>query len=203
MKRNYWPLFFIGIFSFVFSMIIWTITKAVSVPTVEDRSFMKKYQDVDEHFNVMMESNQKFLSKYNFEMYLNDKEFDLTTEDIKYSQRVIEKHSENKNLLKIGQNNIKIVITDKVTKEKKDVKIDLIVSKTMTNDSDISISNDNFTNTNNTFSSNFDIKEANNWIITGSFNVDETIGYIYIKTNEKKKKAFSFSHFKSNQRLYL
>ncbi|WP_419673186.1 hypothetical protein [Aliarcobacter butzleri] len=119
MKRNYWPLFFIGIFSFVFSMIIWTITKAVSVPTVEDRSFMKKYQDVDEHFNVMMESNQKFLSKYNFEMYLNDKEFDLTTEDIKYSQRVIEKYSENKNLLKIGQNNIKIVITDKVTKEKK------------------------------------------------------------------------------------
>ncbi|WP_419673185.1 hypothetical protein [Aliarcobacter butzleri] len=59
----------------------------------------------------------------------------------------------------------------------------MIVSKTMTNDSDISISNDNFTNTNNTFSSNFDIKEANNWIITGSFNVDETIGYIYIKTN--------------------
>ncbi|KLD98712.1 hypothetical protein [Aliarcobacter butzleri] len=183
MKRNYWPLFFVGIFSFVFSMIVWTISKAVSVPTVEDRSFMKKYQDVDEHFNVMMESNQKFLSKYNFEMYLNDKEFDLTTEDIKYSQRVIEKYSENKNLLKIGQNNIKIVITDKVTKEKKDVKIDLVVSKTMTNDSDISISNDNFTNANNTFSSNFDIKEANNWIITGSFNVDETIGYIYIKTN--------------------
>ena len=35
-------VFFIGIFSFVFSMIIWTIMSAVSVPVIEDRSFMKK-----------------------------------------------------------------------------------------------------------------------------------------------------------------
>ena len=31
--------------------------------------------------------------------------------------------------------------------------------------------------------SNFEIKEANNWIITGSFTIDGTTGYIYIKTN--------------------
>ena len=29
----------------------------------------------------------------------------------------------------------------------------------------------------------FEIKEPNNWIITGSFTVDGIIGYIYIKTN--------------------
>ena len=72
-KRNYWPLFFIGIFSFVFSMIIWTIMSAVSVPVIEDRSFMKKYQDVDENYNNMMDSNSLFLSKYDFEFYVNDK----------------------------------------------------------------------------------------------------------------------------------
>lgn len=183
MKRNYWPLFFIGIFSFVFSMIIWTIVKSTSVPTIDDRSFMKKYQDVDEHYNSMMESNQNFLTKYNFEMYINDKKFDLTTQDIKYSQRVIEKNAINKNLLKVGINNLKIVVTDKLTNEKQDVKIDLLVTKTITNDSDISLTNKDFTNQNTIFSSNIDIKEANNWIITGSFSVNEAIGYIFIKTN--------------------
>lgn len=183
MKRNYWPLFFIGIFSFVFSMIIWTIVKSTSVPTIDDKSFMKKYQDVDEQFNSMMESNQNFLSKYNFEMFINDKKFNLTTQDIQYSQRVIEKNAINKNLLKVGENNLKIVVTDKLTHEKQDVKIDLVVTKTMTNDSDISLNNENFINTNNIFSSNLDIKEANNWIITGSFGVKETLGYIYIKAN--------------------
>ena len=35
----------------------------------------------------------------------------------------------------------------------------------------------------NTNYSTFEIKEPNNWIITGSFTVDGIIGYIYIKTN--------------------
>ena len=73
MKRNYWPLFFIGIFGFVFSMIVWTVKSAVSVPIIEDKSFMKKYQDVDEHYNDMMTSNAAFLSKYNFELMVNEK----------------------------------------------------------------------------------------------------------------------------------
>ena len=51
MKRNYWPLLFIGIFTFTLGMIIWTIKSAVSVPVIEDNSFMKKYQDVDENYN--------------------------------------------------------------------------------------------------------------------------------------------------------
>ena len=89
MKRNYWPLFFIGIFGFTIAMIIWTIKSAVSVPVVEDRSFMKKYQDVDDHYNEIMDSNKLFLSKYDFELILNDKKFSLTTDDIKYSQRVM------------------------------------------------------------------------------------------------------------------
>ena len=54
-------------------MIIWTIMSAVSVPVIEDRSFMKKYQDVDENYNNMMDSNSAFLDKYSFELYLNDK----------------------------------------------------------------------------------------------------------------------------------
>ncbi len=183
MKRNYWPLFFIGIFSFVFSMIIWTIMSATSVPIIEDRSFMKKYQDVDEHYNEMMDSNKLFLSKYDFELILNDKKFPLTTEDIRYSQRVMEKISQHKNSLKIGQNSIKITVLDKITQNKKDVNIELVVSKAIANDADLILKNKNFENKDKVYNSTFELKEENNWIITGSFIVDGITGYIYIKTN--------------------
>ena len=183
MKRNYWPLFFIGIFGFTFAMIIWTIKSAVSVPVVEDKSFMKKYQDVDDHFNEMMDSNKLFLSKYDFELTLNGKVFPLTTEDIKYSQRVIEKISQHKDILKVGNNDMKIIISDKITKNKKDATIELVITKVMSNESDIILRNENFQNSNGVNNSTFELKEANNWIITGSFTVDGIIGYIYIKTN--------------------
>lgn len=182
-KRNYWPLFFIFLFSFVFSMIIWTIMKATSVPPIEDKSFMKKYQDVDASYNNMMDSNELFLKKYNFELIINDKKFDLTTEDIRYSQRVIDKNSTHKNSLKVGKNIINFIVTDKVTNEKKNILIDLIITKALTNDSDLILNSQNFKDENKIFTSGFDIKEANNWIITGTIKVDDNIGYIYIKTN--------------------
>ena len=183
MKRNYWPLFFIGIFGFTFSMIVWTIKSAVSVPVVEDKSFMKKYQYVDDNYNQIMDSNKLFLSKYNFELELNGFKFPLTTEDIKFSQRVIEKVSAHKDALKVGQNNIKIVATDKITNEKKNINIEIVVSKTISNDSDLILKDENFSVDNNTYNSTFEIKEANNWLITGSFTIDGILGYIYIKTN--------------------
>ena len=158
MKRNYWPLFFIGIFSFVFSMIIWTIYKTSQASLDEDRSFMKKYQDVDENYNNIMNSNKEFLSKYNFELYINDKKFDLTTEDIKYSQRVLEKYSEHKNLLTVGQNSLKIFVTDKVSNEKKELNIELSVTKSNSNSSDIVINNSNFNENEKTYISTFEIK---------------------------------------------
>ncbi len=183
MKRNYWPLFFIGIFGFVFSMIVWTVKSAVGLPVIEDHSFMKKYQDVDENYNNMMTSNNLFLSKYNFELDVNNNKFDLTTADIKYSQRVVEKYSEHKNVLKVGKNILKVIVTDKITNEKKDANIQLVVSKTITADADMALINENFQNAEKTYITEFELKEANNWIITGSFTVDGIIGYIYIKTN--------------------
>lgn len=156
---------------------------ATSVPVIEDRSFMKKYQDVDENYNNMMDSNSVFLDKYSFEFYMNDKKFDLSTADMMYAQRVIEKHSKHKDSLNVGENSIKIVVIDKQTNEKKDVDVTLIVTKSIANDSDIVLNNENFTNDNKTYSSKFEIKESNNWNISGSFKVGENIGYIFIKTN--------------------
>ena len=156
---------------------------AVSVPVIEDRSFMKKYQDVDENYNNMMDSNSAFLDKYSFELYLNEKKFDLSTTDMMYAQRVIEKHSKHKDSLKVGENSLKIVIVDKQTNDKKDVDVSLIVTKSIADDSDIVLNSEKFLNDNKIYSTKFEIKESNNWIISGSFKVGENIGYIFIKTN--------------------
>lgn len=184
MKRNYWPLFFIGIFLFTFSLIVWTVVNAVKSPVSEDESFLRTYQDVDANYNDIINSNQKFLSKYDFSLDINDVNFDLTTDDIRYSQRVLEKHSKHKNLLKFDkQNDIKLFVIDKITKEKKDIDIVLKITLSSSNDFDILLKNDNFTNTSNEYVSTFKILEENNWNITGTFKVDGITGSIYIKTN--------------------
>ncbi len=156
---------------------------AVKLPVHEDKSFLKTYQDVDSNFNNMMTSNKIFKHKYNLEFILNTKKLGLTTSDIKFSQRVLEKKSIHKDLLKNGTNNLTINIYDKKTSKKLAVKINLNITKSILNDSDIGLSNKNFSNNLNQYSSKFEINDENNWNITGTFTIGNDIGYIYIKTN--------------------
>ena len=184
-KRNYWPLYFIAIFAFTVYMIIWTIYKATQVPVVEDRSFMQKYQYVDENYNNIMTSNINFLEKYSLELELNGKIFPLTTEDIRYGQRVIEKYSNHKDVLKVGENSLKILVLNKTTKEIIPLSIDLLITKTMSDDSNLNLKDENFTKDKNIYTTNFSLNEETNWIITGSFKVEDETGFIFIKTNAK------------------
>ncbi len=184
-KRNYWPLYFIAIFAFTVYMIIWTIYKATQAPVVEDRSFMQKYQYVDENYNNIMTSNINFLEKYSLELELNGKIFPLTTEDIRYGQRVIEKYSNHKDVLKVGENSLKILVLNKTTKEIIPLSIDLLITKTMSDDSNVNLKDENFTKDKNIYTTNFSLNEETNWIITGSFKVEDETGFIFIKTNAK------------------
>ena len=184
-KRNYWPLYFIAIFAFTVYMIIWTIYKAMQAPVVEDRSFMQKYQYVDENYNNIMTSNINFLEKYSLELDLNGKIFPLTTEDIRYGQRVIEKYSNHKDVLKVGENSLKILVLNKTTKEIIPLSIDLLITKTMSDDSNVNLKDENFTKDKNIYTTNFSLNEETNWIITGSFKVEDETGFIFIKTNAK------------------
>lgn len=184
-KRNYWPLYFIAIFAFTVYMIIWTIYKATQAPVVEDRSFMQKYQYVDENYNNIMTSNINFLEKYSLELELNGKIFPLTTEDIRYGQRVIEKYSNHKDVLKVGENSLKISVLNKTTKEIVPINIDLLITKTMSDDSNLNLKDENFTKDKNIYTTNFNLNEETNWIITGSFKVEDETGFIFIKTNAK------------------
>lgn len=183
MKRNYWPLFFIGIFSFVFSMIIWTIVSATSVPVNEDNSFLQTYQEVDDNYNKIMNSNLDFNNKYDLSFILNGKKLPLSTKDIMYSQRVLEKFSKNKNLLNVGDNTLEIVAFDKETGKTNLIDINLVVTKSSSNNKDISLKTDKFTNNENKYTTNFSIDEENNWNITGTFNIADKTGYIFLKTN--------------------
>lgn len=183
MKRNYWPLFFIGIFSFVFSMIIWTIMSASSVPVHEDKSFIQTYQNVDDNYNEIMNSNVSFLENYDFNFYINDKKVELTTDDIKYSQRVLEKISKHKDLLIVGKNTFKISVIKKDDSQLQEIDINLVVTKSISSDKDISLTTRSFTNDNNTYLTEFNIDEENNWNITGTFKIKNDNGYIFIKTN--------------------
>jgi len=183
MNRNYWPLLFISIFTFTLGMIIWTVMSAIKLPVNEDESFLRSYQDVDANYNTIMISNQIFLKKYDFNLNINEKMFDLTTEDIKYSQRVLEKKSEHKNILKYGLNDISLIVNDKITNEKKSVNIALKVTKSISNNFDILLKNENFQNIDNQYVSTFEILDRNNWNITGTFEVDGITGSIFIKTN--------------------
>lgn len=186
-KINLWPLFFIGIFSLSFSMIIWTITSSKKIQIEEDESFMQKYQDMDDNYNNIMTSNLKFLSKYDFVLTLNGKNFPLSIEDIRYSQRVLKLKSEHKNIFNIGANDLAIKVIDKNTKEIKDLDFNIKVTKSNTKKDDIFLDNNNFKFDGKSYNTNFDIKDENNWNITGNVTVGEDIGYIFIKSNAIQK----------------
>ncbi len=183
MKRNYWPLFFIAIFGFSFYMIVWTIYSAIKVPVHEDDAFFKKYQDVDENYNKIIESNKKFLSKYDFKVILNNKNYDLGTNDIFLSQRVIEKRQTHRNILQVGENSIKVSIKDKIGNSIDNVKIKFRVTKATNNNSIIDLYEDSFVFNNEVYSSKVTVPNVGNWNIIATFEKDDSKGYLFIKTN--------------------
>ena len=55
----------------------------------------------------------------------------------------------------------------------------------MSDDSNLNLKDENFTKDKNIYTTNFNLNEETNWIITGSFKVEDETGFIFIKTNAK------------------
>jgi hypothetical protein len=179
MKRNYWPLFFIGIFSFVFCMIIWTIYSAVNTPVHEDKTFLKSYHDLDKEYNDIVKSNNEFLTKYDFVITINEKDFELIFNDMFLSQRVIEEKSKHKDVFKVGSNIIVVQIKDKATgKIINDVKMEFSVYKPTNDNNNIEFNNEN---KNSKFE--FELPLKGNWNISGVFKIKNDTGYFFVKSN--------------------
>lgn len=180
-NRNYWPLLFIGIFSFTLGMIIWTIMSAVKVPVHEDKSFLSSYQKVDEKFNDIVASNEVFKSKYEITFNLNGNNFGLDIKDIFLAQRVIEEKPTHKDYLRFGKNSLTVDIKD-MNGNSVDALINFKVTKATNNYSDTDISN----NETKSKEFNFDVIAVGNWNVTGTVEVANDKGYFFIKTNAIK-----------------
>ncbi|AXX91317.1 hypothetical protein CPU12_03460 [Malaciobacter molluscorum LMG 25693] len=186
MKRNYWPLFFICIFSFTLLMIVWTIHNTLKVPVNEDDAFLRKYQDIDENFNDVVTSNHIFLKKYNFKIFLNNEEKNLDINDVFLSQRAIEERTLNKDLLKVGENKIRIEIFDKKTnKLEDDFDIKFRITQTTNNNSKIDSNKNNFIFTQTGYIADIKVPKIGYWNIIATFEKDGNKGYLFIKTNAK------------------
>ncbi len=186
MKRNYWPLFFIGIFSFTFVMIVWTIVSAIKTPVNEDETFLKKYHDLDRDFNKVIASNKEFESKYDFNIKINSRDFGLIIDDMFLSQRVLEKKSEHKDIFLNAKNSILITIKDKSTNQIiDDVKIAFRVSRPTNHNNTMDFTNKDFrpVDKKRTRLLEFDLPLKGNWNITATFTIGDDVGYFYIKSN--------------------
>lgn len=184
-KYHLWLLFFFAIFGFTFSMIIWTIKSAINTPVYEDRSFMSKYQDVDDNYNRIYISTAKFNIKYNTEVTINDRTIGMEFSDIQYGQRSLEKYSKNQKMLRMGKNTISIVISDKKSKAILDnAKIEFQVTRAIEEMYDINLNDFKFKN--NTYSTSAIIEKSGNWNIIGKVTIGDDEGYLYIKTSTKK-----------------
>ncbi|WP_421715914.1 hypothetical protein [Arcobacter arenosus] len=178
MKRNYWPLFFIGIFSFVFAMIVWTIMSASKVPVNKDETFLTSYQDVDNNYNKIVHSNENFENKYDFKLSVNGKQFGLVYKDMFLAQRVIEKVSKHKDIFNFGtKNEVNITVSDKKTgKNIENFDVKLRISRPTNHDATMDFNEKQF---------KVDLPLKGNWNITGQVKVADDIGYFYIKSNAR------------------
>ncbi len=182
-KYKLWLLFFFTIFSFTFAMIIWTIVKASQTPVHKDESFLQSYAEVDEGYNDMVISTKKFNDKYEVFIYVNDNKVPLSMDDIKISYRVFEKRTENKKLLQLGKNSLKVELKDKEGNIIQNPNINIRVIRAIDTYNDIDLTE--FTLENGFYTANADIAIEGNWNITGFVEVDGLKGSLYIKTNTK------------------
>ncbi|MCP4971267.1 MAG: hypothetical protein GY932_11840 [Arcobacter sp.] len=183
MKRNYWPLLFIGIFSFTFIMIVWTVYSAIKTPVHEDESFLKKYHVMDDEFNNVVSSNTKFKERYNFNIKINDKSLPLIINDVFLSQRVIEEKSNHKKIFINGNNNIDIVIKDKNGIIQENVDISFRISRPTNHNNTMDFTTKDFIFMNDKYSIKIDLPLKGNWNVTATFKIGKEIGYLFIKSD--------------------
>jgi len=185
-KYHFWLAFFFLIFFYTFGMIVWTIKSAVDTPVYEDRSFMEKYQDVDDHYNKMFIANTKFNRRYETKVLINNRTVGMDFSDIQFGQRSLKKHSKNQNMMLLGDNSISLTIFDKESKSPvTDANISFQVTRPIKNDHDINLNN--FVYSNGKYSTEaikLDLKGY--WNIIGKVIIGNDTGYLYIKTGIKK-----------------
>ena len=162
------------------ALIVWTVymTFQAKVGQDDDNAFLSTYHKVDRKYNDMLIANNKFASKYNVTFYINDTKIEgLTLKDVFLPQMVISNRKIRKNILKVGKNIFRVVITNKQGDIIKSQTTNVLITKNTTHKQDIKL------DLNQTNQQNFDVASVGFWNITGKVAVGKDTGYFYIKTN--------------------
>ena len=179
-KKTVYSLF-VAKFVFSLAMIFWTIkmTLGAGVGTDDDNTFQAYYHDVDANYNEIVVDNHKFAALYNIDVKINDYKLDsLDYNDIYLSQRVIDKRTDRKNILNVGDSNsVEVKVYDKNTNELVTSKSLVVFTMPSTHkyDQKVEISDKK--------QSNVKIEKKSYWNINGSIEVNGLKGHFYIKTN--------------------
>jgi hypothetical protein len=181
-KRNLWPLLFIGIFSFTFSMIIWTIVSTSKAHIVQDQSFNSSYHKIDRGYNEIYKSTQELKSKYNVKVIINKQEKPFELSDAFVSARELEQNIiKNKRpaLLHTGNNTLAFLITDKKHRPIKNAKFDMLVMNNINQEENINLTK--FNSRDGFYKTTYSIPHKGRWSITGYIEIDGVKGYYFYK----------------------
>ena len=183
MKKTTVYALFIFKFLFSLSLIWWTITMTLSsnVGKDDDNAFLSSYHDIDKNYNAMSVQNDAFNKKYNIKLILNGEiinKMDFT--DIRLGQRSVALRTNNKLILKLGQNIFSYEIRDIKTNTIVKSKLKLLVTMTTNHlyDKSIEMNNDKPL-------ASFNLTHQGYWNITGTVEVGTDKGYLFIKTNAR------------------
>ena len=182
-KRTIYTIF-LSKFIFSLALIFWTIkmTLGAGVGLDDDNTFMSTYHNVDDNYNKIILSNDKFNKIYSTHLIINGKDIgELTYDDIYLSQRIIKKRTIRKNILKLKENDIKLIVKNiKTNKIVKNVDSTIVFTMPSSHKYDQTIK---ISNTQKSYKVN--IGKLSYWNIMGSVNIDDNTGHFYIKTNAK------------------
>lgn len=182
-KRTIYTIF-LAKFMFSLALIAWTITITVGagVGLDDDNTFLSTYHNVDDNYNKIVANNDNFNKKYNTKLIVNGEDIGiLTYDDIFLSQRVIKARKIRKDILKLNNNKINFIVTDKLTNkivENIDATIVFTMPSSHEFDKTIKISTSNS-------KTEVNIGKRSYWNIMGITKINNDKGYFFLKTNAK------------------
>ncbi len=158
-KALHWP---IGIFLAIVAVVIlgvWTIQKANENPVVMDEFYFDKYQDVEHNYIAIQKSQIAFDKNYNI--------------------------SKNLTEFKLGQNTLKLTLTDKSNNPIDNAKVIVKITRPFTNKQDIEL---NVTSVKDGVYrlSSFTIKELGRWQILSKVSVGDKTSFTKTDINATK-----------------
>jgi len=177
-----WLIYSLFILKFLLglALIWWTVymTLQSDVGKDNDNAFLSNYHNIDDNYNKIIDENNKFSTKYNVLFTINEEKIiGLTVNDIYLSQRMMKERKVRKNMLKVGKNNLSVIIQDKNGNIIKDKTVNILVTKNTTHEEDVNLEYINED------SKSFEITSKGYWNITGTVQTNGSKGSFYIKTN--------------------